>query len=156
TGAIAMIWGDITGLTPPDNATLTAQVALIQSLINTASAAGLTQQQAVGGGVPGRGSRLANSNFNWWVASTFNQHTQPPTGQPASVSAAFQLVFGPPPTAAQLAVNVAAFEAIAAYYANTPVPEKAIDARAKGDFLANLKLQAQQANQGPEVQQETF
>src|SRR5262249_20937504 len=64
TGAIALIWGDITGLTPPDNATLTAQVALIQSIINAASAAGLTQQQALVRGYTAIGASLANSTFN--------------------------------------------------------------------------------------------
>src|SRR5262249_59694145 len=71
-----------------------------------------------------------------------------------------QLLLASPPSAGQLAANLSAFQAIKAYYANTPVPESVTDARAKGDFLANLKLQAQEFGSSivsiPEIQQERF
>jgi hypothetical protein len=92
------------------------------------------------------GASLANSPAaaaDGSFAAEWSQDTNSLIGQRAFVAKALETAFGVAPTEAQIAYNVGVFATVKAYYAQTPVAEHVVDARAKGEFLADLMKQAQ-------------
>jgi len=145
TGGILKIWDHITGAVPNavpiPNDDLTGQVNTIEAQIQGFTDRGFPPNEAKAYAYKGMGASLANSSFSGDFAAVWNQNTDTALGQQSFVQAAFEAVFGRPPNAAELAANLTAFLTVKAFYEATPVPETAIDARAKGEFIADLVLQ---------------
>jgi hypothetical protein len=158
TGAVAKIWQVIVGTVPNDAAELNQQVETMINQINAAQARTNDPNGAITIAYKAMGASLANWTGSA-VAVNYGQNTDTLLGQQAFVASALQAVFGVAPTPEQIAVNVAVFQQVKAYYEATPVAEVTIDARAKGEFLADLIKQVQDmsppaTNQNPYVQAE--
>ncbi|MGD9714381.1 MAG: hypothetical protein AB7V46_20305, partial [Thermomicrobiales bacterium] len=154
TGAVAKIWQSVMGNVPTSQAELDQQVATMNNEVDAAiarlQAAGVDPAIIATASITiaykAMGASLANSpaaEADGFLALEFGQNTDTVIGQRAFVAKALEYVFGAPPSEAQITANVAVFETVKAYYAATPVPEWVVDARAKGEFLADLMKQAQ-------------
>jgi len=148
TGAIILIWDQITGnVTPMMH--LRGQVDTIEAQVAGFLARGYSPEVAQSIAYKGIGASLANSPFSGSFAAVWDQNTNTVGGQQAFVQEAFQAIFGRLPTAGEIVSNVAVFETVKAFYAATPVPEATADARAKGEFIADLIKQANDFSIGP-------